>query len=375
MQQLLNSNLNIHLIATGAGSTIQSKLWSTAGCSDYLSGASFPYATEETEEILGFTPDSFCSEDTAIDLASAAYMKAFRFKSGKNTVGVGVTASVASTREHRGDHRVHVCIISDDKVVTNTFILPKGVGNQQRGIDDVIVEDFVIYNLMTTLMPDIAFHTTNQFSNVPQDASAKAVERFMLRPFFNVDGSRKDANHISNLGPIGMISGAFNPPHQGHFGMADAFQKSKKKPVVFEVSVTAPHKTALTVQEMLQRAKMLKGKRRVFTADVPLYYDKNKAFNKVSFIIGADALQRILDPVWLPSNFSTVPLFIDDFSRTKINNKNNFFVFSRIVNGKLLTCYNLINDFRMSHHERTYGASMFQPMRGKWDVSSTALRK
>ena len=36
----------------------------------------FPYDGAQTEELLGFKPESFCSEATALDLAMAAYMKA-----------------------------------------------------------------------------------------------------------------------------------------------------------------------------------------------------------------------------------------------------------------------------------------------------------
>ena len=69
------------------------------GSSAYLSGATFPYAPEEQEELLGFMPEHFCSREAAVDLASAAYMKAYRF-GGKKPVGVGITASVASEKEH-----------------------------------------------------------------------------------------------------------------------------------------------------------------------------------------------------------------------------------------------------------------------------------
>src|SRR5208337_2393838 len=97
--------VNIHVIATGAGADIQNELWAFPGSSAYLSGASFPYAPEEQEELLGFMPEHFASPENAIDLASAAYMKAYKF-GGKKPVGLGLTASVASEREHRGEHRV-----------------------------------------------------------------------------------------------------------------------------------------------------------------------------------------------------------------------------------------------------------------------------
>ena len=69
MEEFKTAGVNIHVIATGAGSGLQNMLWSTPGCSSYFSGASFPYAQEEQEELLGFMPEHFCSEEAAVDLA------------------------------------------------------------------------------------------------------------------------------------------------------------------------------------------------------------------------------------------------------------------------------------------------------------------
>jgi hypothetical protein len=63
-----------HIIATGAGAGLQQKLWEIPGCSWYLSGCTFPYDQDEQADLLGFMPEHFCSEDAAIDLASAAYV-------------------------------------------------------------------------------------------------------------------------------------------------------------------------------------------------------------------------------------------------------------------------------------------------------------
>src|SRR5271170_7271281 len=114
--KLKEAGVSIHVIATGGGAGLQQELWSVPGSSAYLSGASFPYAPEEQEELLRFMPEHFCSQEAAIDLASAAYMKAYRF-GGKKPVGIGLTASVASSVEHRGEHRVFVCIMTDKKIV------------------------------------------------------------------------------------------------------------------------------------------------------------------------------------------------------------------------------------------------------------------
>src|SRR5271154_4605078 len=128
-EKLKEANVNVHLIATGGGAGFQQELWSEPGSSAYFSGASFPYSPEEQEELLGFMPEHFASPENAIDLACAAYMKAYKF-GGKKPVGLGLTASVASEKIHRGDHRFDICVMTNDKVLTFEKVLAKGAGQQ-----------------------------------------------------------------------------------------------------------------------------------------------------------------------------------------------------------------------------------------------------
>jgi hypothetical protein len=88
----------VYLVCTGAGAGLQQLVWSVPGVSSFLVGASFPYATNAIDEFIGFTPERYSSEATAVDMASAAFLRA---GGGPNAVGIAVTAKVASI-EHRG---------------------------------------------------------------------------------------------------------------------------------------------------------------------------------------------------------------------------------------------------------------------------------
>src|SRR5574339_1281114 len=146
---LKTAGVNIHIIATGAGAGLQQRLWEVPGSSAYLSGCTFPYATEEQEELLGFRPEHFCSEEAAVDLASAAYMKAYKF-GGKKQIGLGITASVASEKEHRGEHRVFICCMTEDNVQLFHRTLEKGVGQGKRHEDGERCDTWGFWMLMET---------------------------------------------------------------------------------------------------------------------------------------------------------------------------------------------------------------------------------
>src|SRR5947207_1761095 len=94
----------VYVVCTGAGAGLAQRLWSVPGASSFLVGAAFPYATEAVDAFLGFVPERYCSEETALDLAMAAYLEA---GPGEDAIGVGLTASVASSKPHRGAHRVY----------------------------------------------------------------------------------------------------------------------------------------------------------------------------------------------------------------------------------------------------------------------------
>jgi hypothetical protein len=54
----------------------------------------------------------------------------------------------------------------------------------------------------------------------------------------------------------------------------------------------------LTAQEMLQREKLLKGHNVLFLKGAPRYIDQAELFPESWFVMGSDALERMLDPRW-----------------------------------------------------------------------------
>jgi len=353
IQELKNKNVSIHIVCTGAGTGILNKLWLEPGCSAYLSGFSFPYAQEEQVELLGFTPEHYCSQEAAVDLASAAYMKAYRF-GGKKPVGVGLTASVASEKEHRGDHRIYCCIMTDDMVKINHLTLIKGHGDEARRLDGESCNDLAFYMLCDAL----GLHHTI-FCMGATDATPMATERFFMRPFFHAGGTRDNATLSSN---DALMAGAFNPPHEGHFGMAKAYKEALGGDTVFEITVDPPHKDALTVQDMLKRAKLLQGHNRLFCKGDPLYLDKVNRFPGHPILMGADAALRLFDPKW--------GVGLQQFLNAIEKSGAAVYVAERMVDGKLITA-NILHRMCL---EITRSWSPFVPLKGHWDISSSEIR-
>jgi hypothetical protein len=268
-----------YLIATGAGAGVQNRIWETPGCSAYFVGASFPYATEETDDLLGFKPVSYCSEDTAIQLAMAAYMRAWRWPE-KSARGVAISASVASVAEHRGDHRVHGAVVTEAGVWVDTLTLSKGTGRQRRILDGSAADGFA----------EALWDMAAGGKSFGREASSRARELFFSRPFFGIRGDRHEKPSTCEV----FFPGAFNPPHTTHLEAAKAFDAT------FWIDASAPNKAPLPLHELLRRAKMLRGHNVLFTEDCPLYIDKARRHEMRDFLIGTDALRRMLDASWGP---------------------------------------------------------------------------
>jgi len=354
------AGVNIHVIATGAGAGLQQRLWEVPGSSAYLSGCSFPYSNEEQEEMLGFMPEHFCSEEAAIDLASAAYMKAYKF-GGKSPIGLGLTASVASEVEHRGEHRVFICVMTDEKVQLFHQTLEKGAGQLQRADDGQRCDTWAFWMLIETAKI-MDSHALLQHS---KDVTELARERFFLRPFFTGNGKRLATMPTNRH--LAIMPGAYNPPHEGHFGTAQNVMDEYGRTVVFEVTAEPPHKEALSVQALLQRAKLLLGHDRLFTRKEPFYLDKARAFPGIPLVLGADAMVRMLDPKW---GIDLEQMF-KEFR--KLDTK--LLVAGRMVGDKFVTIDDISKDFRLLNPRVWgYAQSVMLPIGGRFDISSTELR-
>jgi hypothetical protein len=363
--------MSLYVVATGAGAGIQDWIWSIPGCSTFFKGAIFPYSTDDSAYFAGVKPEKYASDEFAIDLALAAYLRAISNPLDPNAkpVGLAVTASVASNREHRGEHRIHIACVTRHRMLGRTVILKKGVGAVSR-LDDGHESDLLALEALIAAMDP--GHALNEDC---LDIEDKVREHFFKHPVFYA-GKRMTAADLSPEWPL--LPGAFDPPHTGHESMADAVLAHEKREPIFTICCNPPHKPSITVQEMLRRAKMLPNHAVFFTQDDPLYIDKARAYPGRPIVIGADAVLRLMDPQWCQDPKA----LYDELQKLR----TQFLVFGRIVNGEYMTAGHAIWKVyeTLGFVEQTsvgkqvtknkIGIEVFRPVAGRWDVSSTDLR-
>ena len=145
VEQLHNAPGLAVVVITGGGVVALTDLLTVPGASRTLLEARVPYSEESLATLLGFVPEQAVSAETAVAIAGAAYRLGAPYGGGDcGVVGLGCTATLATDRPKRGDHRAYIATHSgtvDPHVVAVT--LDKGArtrAEEDRFVSDVILE-------------------------------------------------------------------------------------------------------------------------------------------------------------------------------------------------------------------------------------------
>ncbi len=352
-QKLIEKNATLHIAVAGAGTDLLAELWKQPGSSAYLAAATLLQARQELEEYIGFKPDDgYCSKETAIDMAFTAYMKAVKVqaneKGNKAPIGIAATAAVASNRLPRGEQRAHIAIVAPNGVVVTHLLLEKQEGIEARLKHDQLITREVLDQL--ELLLDGGKRPTN----------LDAFDRLRHLPIFLPNGGRrKGLPHKGAYFPAN-----FNPIHEGHRLACREAETRIGMKVHFMIEACPPHKPAIPTPELLRRVAMLqlendKHARAVaITVGEPNYIDKARARPGSHFIAGADAIERILQPIW----GYDVDYMLEEMDTLD----TKFFVLGRHIDGHLKTVDDLEIPTAFRH--------LFEHLDGFHDISSTHLR-
>ncbi len=375
-EDLLKTNTKIFIATTGAGAGIQQRIWETPGISKSFVGSCFPYSEGELEYFVGHQIDKYCSEATAIEMAMTAFMRAYS-EGQESTIGLGISASVATKEEHRGDHRIHAAICSDEGLFVVNRNLKKGKGIDYRFADG-IEADTVGLSMIQQIL-GLKLKTFNQ--KIPllpptKEELDKALYDFPIWPQLIETPWKK--NRLGSVpDDFVLYPGAFNPFHEGHKYIAErVFEKSNYRGVggniLFELSRSTPHKKLVSVPNLLKRTWCLQFFGPVlWSKEAKLYHNKfdSELTKHMELVMGVDSFLRMMDPKWLGSESDVKT--IQEMVRKLQNNCSHIYVADRMVDGKLLNVY----DVPERHEFRKGFISRIDVPETLAGMSSTEIRK
>ncbi len=298
VEQVHSSPTLAAVVVTGAGSQALQWLCGVAGASRTLLEAVVPYSPASLADFLGYEPEQSVSDSTAKDMAAAAHRRALCLRVGDAPViGVGCAAAISSDRPKRGDHRCHVAVWDAKGVTSYSLRLTKGL--RDRAGEEEVVSRLVIRALCDaagiTFSLDLGLEgderlTVEQavYEDPLQAALAGHVRTVTLHP----DGRVVADNPVQG----GVLSGSFNPLHEGHERLAEAASELLGMDIAFELSATNVDKPPLEEAEVRRRVAQFAGRYTLVITRAPVFYEKARLFPSCTFVIGWDTADRLVDP-------------------------------------------------------------------------------
>ncbi len=161
-----------------------------------------------------------------------------------------------------------------------------------------------------------------------------------------------------------ILSGAFNPLHEGHIRLAAIAARRTGLPIFFELPVANADKGLISAEEVQRRLRQFRDKHPVLLSRAPLFSQKARLYPDSVFVIGYDTAIRIVAPRYYDGEAGMLAAF------AKIREAGcRFLVGGRVQDDRFCTLANIdlppaIRDLFDGLSEQEFRA----------DLSSTELR-
>ena len=178
--------------------------------------------------------------------------------------------------------------------------------------------------------------------------------------FYSYNDDIKNENY--NLNNSLILSGSFNPLHEGHIELLKASSKEFKKNPLYEISIKNVDKSKINFNDLINRINQFKSLGKLVVTNSAKFEEKSNIFKKSIFVIGYDTALRLVDDKY----------YDDDFRKSlKIIEKNNcsFLVSGRFINKK----YKKPNNINFEEYD--YLFNILSEEKFRIDISSTELRR
>jgi nicotinamide mononucleotide (NMN) deamidase PncC len=265
---------------TGGGTSILTELLGTSGASRTLLDARIPYSNAALAELLGGPPEQACSEATARAMAMRAFQQARQLGSTQ-PFGLGCTASLATDRVKKGQHRAHTAV----QTASATFVA-RWTFSDTRAVEETTLSELLWAKLAHVLELDRKLAGSVDATAIQQTAGKPAWQALILGD----SRAHPTADHDGKL----LMPGAFNPFHEGHRIMLGIAEELTGLDGAYELSVANVDKPFLDYREI--EARLTQFDRPVWLTQLATFLEKARHFQGAHFVVGVDTLIRIADP-------------------------------------------------------------------------------
>jgi hypothetical protein len=303
---------------------------------------------------------------TARLLAGRALTRGQALHVGDPVTGLSCTATIATDRPKRGEHRGHIAAWQTERITTHTLYLDKGA--RSRAGEEALLSRLILNVLAEALgLPtrlDLDLRPADSYSAeiVDLSAAATALHRERVTTFcISADGEVI----VDGPPPAALLSGAFNPLHSGHCDLAVAAAAFLGEPVSFELAARNADKPPLPPAIVLPRLAQFAGRWTVYASHAATFVAKARLYPGTTFVVGFDTAQRILETRFYENSREKMIAALQEIS----DRGCRFLVAGRIdESGDFHTADALSPPPGLAH--------LFQPLPDfRRDISSTELRR
>ena len=305
-QEISQVVANIHdtpqqsvLAVAGAGNYALAWLLGVGGASRTVLETRVPYGYLAMTDFLdGYAPEQTVSADTARRMARAAWRRGMALREqDAPIVGLACTATIATDRTKRGDHRAFIATWDDDSVTTDSIILEKGL--RDRAGEEDVVSRLVIASLARACSVsaelDLGLAPAERLVS-ETDRHAEPVQRLLDGDASWVTVHTDGRMVVDGDAPRALLPGSFNPVHAGHTELAEVASRVLDAPVTYELSVSNVDKPPLAVEEVYRRLQQFRGVGTVVLTGAETFIKKSALFPGCGFAIGWDTMTRLIQP-------------------------------------------------------------------------------
>ena len=330
-----NSKTKLVMSVSGVGSQSINWLLNVPGASKTLIEATIPYSNESLNRYIGEVPRQYVSKTTALSMAKAAYIQGVEYGNHEiDIIGVSCTGAISTNRKRRGHNQAFIGLWGPRLKYVAHLILEKGERNRVE--EEELVSSLIVQCVEEKLLGNSALNVDlNKLESVSVDETE-----------FSSDLDSLVNGHISSITSMGtnlvgldksfkggILSGSFNPIHQGHIELSKLASDILGAPVAFEISVTNVDKPPLQADEIKKRVSQFERSETVILTCAPLFAEKSGIFQNSTFIIGNDTALRLVDPKYYDNDVQNM---YTSLQKVK-DNKCDFLVAGRLQNSEFKT--------------------------------------